>query len=106
MNNKLEELMAATKINEFLRRRDPVEQKKRKFLWILAIIGGITLVAMIAYAVYRYMNPNYLDDFDDDFDDYEEMFSDDEDTPAIQSDSNDSTDFEEEASDDDYESEE
>lgn len=103
MNNKLEELMSAAKINDFLRRRDPVEQKKRKCLWVLAIIGGIALVAMIAYAVYRYMNPDYLDDFDDDFDDYEEMFSDDEDTPAIQSDS---YDFEAEASDDDYVSEE
>ena len=29
MNNKLEELMSATKINEFLRRRDPVEQKRK-----------------------------------------------------------------------------
>ncbi len=110
MTNKLEELMNAAKINDLMRRRNPMEKKKNTFVCVLAIMGAVALVAAIAYAVYRYMNPDYLDDFDDDFDDYEEMFSDDDEegTIVLKSDStnSDTLDFESELSDDDYESEE
>ena len=55
---KLDELIAATKLGE------------------LAIVGAVAAVAGIAYAVYRYFTPDYLDDFDDeDFED--EDFDDD-----------------------------
>ena len=41
--------------------------------WILAIIGLIALIAGIAYAVYRFCTPDYLEDFDDeDLDDEED----------------------------------
>ena len=33
--------------------------------WILAIIGAIVVIAGIAFAVYRFCAPEYLDDFDD-----------------------------------------
>lgn len=36
----------------------------------LAVIGAITIIAGIAYAVYRYFTPDYLEDLEDDFDDY------------------------------------
>lgn len=36
----------------------------------LAIVGAITVIAAIAYAVYRYFTPDYLEDLEDDFDDY------------------------------------
>ena len=36
----------------------------------LAIVGAVTIVAAIAYAVYRYFTPDYLEDLEDDFDDY------------------------------------
>lgn len=41
--------------------------------WILAIIGAVVLIAGIAYAIYRFCRPDYLDDFDDeDLDEDEE----------------------------------
>jgi hypothetical protein len=55
------------------------EKKCNTVLWVLAIIGAIAAVAGIAYAVYRYMTPDYLDDFDDELDDdFEDDFFDDE----------------------------
>ncbi len=50
-------------------------KKKNTLLWTLGIIGAVAAVAAIAYAVYRYVAPRYLDDFEDDFDDdFEEEF--------------------------------
>ena len=37
---------------------------------LLAVIGAITVIAGIAYAVYKYFTPDYLEDLEDDFDDY------------------------------------
>ncbi len=59
------------------------EKKGNTVLWFFAVIGVIAAVAAIAYAVYRYMTPDYLDDFDDDFaDDLEDDFFDDEEDEA------------------------
>ena len=50
------------------------EKEKNTVLWVLAIIGAVAAVAGIAFAVYRFFAPDYLEDFeedlDDDFDDY------------------------------------
>lgn len=64
--------MNAIKIGELMHKKNPVEKKKNTLVCVLAIIGAIAAVAAIAYAVYRYMNPDYLEDFDEDFDEYEE----------------------------------
>ncbi|MBO4697278.1 MAG: hypothetical protein J5643_08375 [Lachnospiraceae bacterium] len=41
--------------------------------WILAVIGIIAVIAGIAYAIYRFCAPDYLEDFDDeDFEDEDE----------------------------------
>ena len=67
MNIKIDELLAALKKKE-------EEQDKNTVLWVLAIIGAVAAVAGIAFAVYRFFAPDYLEDFeedlDDDFDDY------------------------------------
>ena len=67
MNIKIDELLAALKKKE-------EEQDKNTVLWVLAIIGAVATVAGIAFAVYRFFAPDYLEDFeedlDDDFDDY------------------------------------
>ena len=66
-NIKIDELLAALKKKE-------EEQDKNTVLWVLAIIGAVAAVAGIAFAVYRFFAPDYLEDFeedlDDDFDDY------------------------------------
>ena len=56
------------------------EKKSNVWVWVLAIVGGIAVIAGIAYAVYRYLTPDYMDDFDDDFDD--DFFEDEDDEPA------------------------
>ena len=51
------------------------ERRKRTSPTGLAIIGCVATVAGIAYAVYRFMMPDYLedyDDFEDDADDFED----------------------------------
>ena len=69
--SRVEEIMNATKLNEFL--------QKNCILWILAIIGIVAAVAAIAYGVYRFFTPDYLEDFEDDFDDdFDDDFFEDE----------------------------
>lgn len=74
MGNKLDEFLSAIKIGELMHKKP--EKKKNTIICILAVIGAVAAVAAIAYAVYRYLNPSYLDDFDEDFDEYEEDFDD------------------------------
>lgn len=66
--NKFEEMLAATKLNDIMNKRDE-EKTKKTILWTLAIIGAVAAVAAIAYAVYCFFTPDYLEDFEDDFDD-------------------------------------
>lgn len=73
--NKIEELIAETKLNELLHKKED-EKQKNIVLWVLAIIGAVAAVAGIAYAVYRYFTPDYLEDFEDEFDDdFDDYFS-------------------------------
>lgn len=76
---KMEDLMATTKLKALLKKE---EEKKSKVCWILVTILAVAAVAGIAYALYKYLTPKYYDEFDDDFD-YDE-FDDDffEDTEA------------------------
>ena len=68
---KFQELIDAVKAKN--------EETENKLVWGLALLGGIVLVACIAYAVYRFLTPDYYDDyddddFDDDFDDFDDDF--------------------------------
>ena len=78
--NRMEEIVNSTKLNEFLHRKEEEDKKKNCILWVLAIIGAVAAVAGIAYAVYRFFTPDYLDDCEDDFDDdFDDDFFEDED---------------------------
>ena len=69
---KMEGMISTSNLQKILARRDN-EKMKKTITWILAIVGVITTIAAIAYAVYRFVTPDYLDDLDDEFeDDYEE----------------------------------
>lgn len=80
MGTKIDDFLSTMKLGELVHRKDPMEKRKHMIICVLAIIGAVAAVAAIAYAVYRYMNPDYLEDFDDDFDDYED------DTEAVEDD--------------------
>ncbi len=66
----------------FVKKEEP---KKKGINWmcILGVIAAILVVAGCIYGLYRYFTPDYLDDFDDDFedDDFEDddFFEDEED---------------------------
>ncbi len=70
------------KVNEVLRMKRQEEERKggSVVLWILAIIGAVAAVAAIAYFVFRYFEPDYLEEYDDNLDDdFEDDFFEDED---------------------------
>ncbi len=80
--SKVEELLNTAKINELLHKKELEEKSKNTIVIILAIIGAIAAVVGISFAVYKYLTPDYLDDFDsddmyDNFDDDFIEFSDD-----------------------------
>ena len=57
--------LAQTKLNEILHKEEP-KKKSNGFVIALAVIGAIAAVAGIAYCVYRFMFPDYLEEFDED----------------------------------------
>lgn len=76
--SKIEDMITETKLYEMLKKRDQDKVKKTIFC-IIAIVGAVAAVAGIAYAVYRFLSPDYLDDFEEDLDDdFEEDFFEDE----------------------------
>ena len=66
LSAKVDELIATTKLQNFLKKDD---SPCKIIVMILAIIGAVAAVAGIAYAVYCFVTPEYEEDFDDDFDD-------------------------------------
>lgn len=77
--NKLEDMIAASKLNELLHKKDD-EKAKNTLLWVLAIVGAVAAIAGIAYAVYKFFTPDYLEDFEEDFgDDFDDDFFSDDD---------------------------
>ena len=78
MNKRIEDIIAETRLNEILHKKE-AEKQNNPVIWTLAIIGALAAVAVIAYAVYRFVSPDYLDDFEDDFDDdFDDYFSEDD----------------------------
>ena len=62
-------MLSVTKLKELLHKNAAEEEKKKTLLWVLAIIGAVVAVAIIAYAVYRYFTPDYLEDFEEEYTD-------------------------------------
>ncbi len=75
---KLEELVSSNaKLAELLHLKKEEEiEKKNTALYVFAIIGAVAAIALIAYAVYRYLNPVYVEDMELE-DEFEELFEDD-----------------------------
>ena len=75
VNSKIEEILNTAKLNELLHKKELEEKNKNTRVIALAVIGAVAAVAGIAYAVYKYFTPDYLEDFDSD--DYSDNFDDD-----------------------------
>ena len=77
--NKVEELFKGTKLDEVLKKRD-AEKTRKTILVILAIVGGVVVIAGIAYAVYRYFSAKEMEELEAEFaDEFDEDFFDEDD---------------------------
>ena len=78
--SKVEDIIAASKLSELMNKKEE-DKHGKTVLWILAVVGAVAAVAGIAYAVYCFFTPDYLEDFEDDFDDddFDDDFFDDDD---------------------------
>lgn len=76
---KLEQLVAnnekLARLLHLKKEEEIVEKKKNTALYVFAIIGAIAAIAAIVYAVYRYLNPVYIESEDLE-DDYYELIED------------------------------
>ena len=76
------ELMDWSKVKQLLnksRKEVVIVKEKNGCVWekILGVVLVLAGIAGIAYAIYRYLNPKYEDEFLDDFDDDDDAFEDD-----------------------------
>lgn len=77
-NSSAEEILAALKLHEIVEKKE--EKKESSILVkVLAVIGILAVVCGVIYAIYCYLTPDYLDDYDIDEDDLDEDFFEDED---------------------------
>ena len=49
--NRVEDIIAASKLNDILKKKDDNDKTKNTVLWVLAIVGAVAAIAGIAYAV-------------------------------------------------------
>lgn len=78
--NKMEEIIAASKLGELLQKKQAEEKKKNTIVCVLAAVGVVLAVGLAAYFIYKKTCKNKYDEFEDDFeDDFEEDFFEEED---------------------------
>ena len=78
--NKMEEIIAASKLGEMLQTKQQEEKKKNTLVCVLAALGTVLAVGLSVYFIYKKMTEKTYDDFEDDFDDdFEDDFFEDED---------------------------
>lgn len=75
--NKVEELIAATKLGELMHKKEEDAKKKNIVCIVLIAVAAVAAIAGIAYALYKHFSPKYMEDFEEDFDDDFEDFDDD-----------------------------
>lgn len=76
----MEDILTQTKLYDYISKPAPVVVEKPKtkntVIKVFAVIGVVTAVAGIAFALYRYFRPDFLEDYDDEYmdDDTEDDF--------------------------------
>ncbi len=72
----LDDIVALKKMKELAEEKRKQENNCKLLVIVLAVIGAVLVVAAAAYGIYKLLNPDYLDDFDEDFDaEVEEVFN-------------------------------
>ena len=80
--DKLEDIYADSKLsdievlNKLLKRKEEEESRNTLIIWIFAIVGVLVVACTAAFIIYKIFKPDYLEDFEDDFED--EEFDDDD----------------------------
>ncbi|MCI5849292.1 MAG: DUF4366 domain-containing protein [Lachnoclostridium sp.] len=77
MEHKINDIVNTLKVNELFQKKEVEDKNRKRVIWALAAVGIVAVVAGIAFAVYRFVTPDYYEDdfdydddlFDDDFDD-------------------------------------
>ena len=63
---RVEDIINAAKTNEMLSEllhiKKEEEKKQNVLMWVLIVVAAVAAVAGIAYAVYRFFTPDYLED--------------------------------------------
>lgn len=68
MDKRFNDIINSVKVNELFHKKEAEDKKKNCVMWVLAIVGIVTVIAAIAYAVYKFVTPDYYEDDDIDFD--------------------------------------
>ena len=76
--NKLEAILEAANLNELLKKKEEETKKCNVVLWVLAVIGAVVAVGVVVYALYRHFKPDYLEDFEEEFEDEDDIDDEDE----------------------------
>ena len=64
--SKLPDIEMLNTLSKFIKKEKEEEEEAAKssaVIWVFAIVGVIVVVACVAYFVYRYFEPDYLEDF-------------------------------------------
>ena len=77
MNSKVEDFLNAVKLGELMHTKKEEEKKANKWIIIIAFIGIVLTVGIVAYTVYKVLTPDdfedeYEDEYDDGFNDFED----------------------------------
>lgn len=68
MDKRFNDIINSVKVNELFHKKEAEDKKKNCIMWVLAGVGIVTVIAAIAYAVYKFVTPDYYEDDDIDFD--------------------------------------
>ena len=80
--SKIDELIDLLKYNKGVAMKK--QNKPNVVAIVLTVLAVLAVIAGVAYAIYRYLKPCYLEDFDDDFeDDFDDDFFEDEEEPVV-----------------------
>ena len=62
MEHKINDIVNTLKVNELFQKKEVEDKNRKRVIWALAAVGIVAVVAGIAFAVYRFVTPDYYED--------------------------------------------